>query len=116
MAQLIEYSPSVYESRIPPPAFQMWKRVYREFKAILSYIQSWGLAGTTSDCFMKTEKKKEQVCWLTSVISAFGRLRQGDCKTFETSFGYIVKSRPAWATETNPISEKKETHPPTERQ
>lgn len=114
MAQLIERSPSVYESRIPPPAFQMWKRVYREFKAILSYIQSWGLAGTTSDCFMKTEKKGTgmlaDICYL-SIWEA----EAGDCKTFETSFGYIVKSRPAWATETNPISEKKETHPPTER-
>lgn len=31
--------------------------------------------------------------WLTSVITALGRLRQGDCCDFEVSLGYRVRPR-----------------------
>lgn len=32
------------------------------------------------------------------IIPALGKLRQEDCCMFEANLGYIVNSRPAWAT------------------
>jgi hypothetical protein len=42
--------------------------------------------------------------WLTSVIPAFRRQRQWDCR-FEASLDYIVSSRPVWAI-VRPFSKK----------
>lgn len=36
--------------------------------------------------------------WFLSLITAFWRPKQDFC-TYEASFGYIVSSKPAWATE-----------------
>lgn len=35
---------------------------------------------------------------LMPIIPALGKLRQEDCCMFEANLGYIVNSRPAWAT------------------
>lgn len=52
---------------------------------------------------------KYQKWQLMPVISVFQGLRQMDCHEFEVSFDYIMSSRPAWAVEWDPVSERKTT-------
>ena len=45
--------------------------------------------------------------WITPLILALGRQRQGDLYNLETSLVYIESSRTAWATQRSPILKKR---------
>lgn len=47
-----------------------------------------------------------QVWQLTSIIPAFGRLRQKDCHGFEAGLEYMARSWTAWVTENETLSQQ----------
>lgn len=48
--------------------------------------------------------QKCQACWHRATIPAFRRLSKEEPFEFQASLGYVLCSRPAWATQWDPIS------------